>query len=61
MLICPKSIFYFFKVIHFNTKKKFVYKKIDTKNINLPKLANKLKYKIDLGICTERLIAIAYE
>ena len=24
------------------------------------KLANKLKYKIDFGICTEHLITIAY-
>ena len=30
-------------------------------NINLPKLGNKLKYKIEFGIGTEHLVAIVYE
>ena len=52
-----KAIFYFFKVIYFYIKKLLKL----ARKYKLAKLANKLKYKIDFGIWTEHLIAIAYE
>ena len=62
---CTKAIFYYFKVIEFWTK---IYSWNLLRNLNLPKWANKLKYKIDFGICLGiciahgcTLIAIAYE
>ena len=58
MLNVLKQFYIFFKVIHFYTKNYYWNFLL---NINLPKLANKLKYKIDFGICTEHLIAIVYE
>ena len=56
MLICTKAIFIFFKVIHFYTKT--ILWKL-AKKYKPAKMSKKLKYKIDIGICTERLIAIA--
>ena len=56
---CIKAIFNFFKAINFFTQKKYCWHLQG--NINLPKRANELKYKIDFGICTVHLIAIAQE